>query len=93
MHVAVFHRETKPWPRPRNHYDGRVCPTCWVTVHGPEAQREHKKRHLDEAMWRNRVNELVEEIAKRTGLTEELVRLAGDDWSWGAEVEGSAGDD
>ena len=89
MHVSVTSRERRPWPRPRNHYDGRVCPTCHVTVHGPAAQTGHHKRHLDEAGWRARVNELLEEVCKRTGLTEELVKLAGDDWAWGAEVEGS----
>ena len=87
MHVAILHRHAKPWPKPINHLDGRVCPTCWVTVHGSAGQRDHHNRHITEATWRARVNELLEEMAKRTGLTEELVRLAGDDWSWGADVE------
>ena len=90
MRVAILHHNDRAWPRVLNHLDGRECPTCHATIHGQLAQRAHKKRHLDEAVWRNRVNELVEEMAKRTGLTEELVELAGDDWSWGAEVEGGA---
>ena len=93
MHYAILHREKKAWPKPLNHLDGRVCPTCLVTVHGSNAQRDHHNRHITEAVWRARVNELLEEVCKRTGLTEELVKLAGDDWSWGADVEDGRDDD
>ena len=87
MHISVFHHQARAWPMPKNHMDRRVCPTCKVTVHGSEAQRDHHNRHIEEASYRARVNELIEELAKRCGLTEELVKLAGDDWSWGADVE------
>lgn len=86
MRVHIIHRDNRPWPRPVNHYDGRVCPTCGVTVHGQMAQTKHQDVHLTEREFRLRLNGWLEEFAKRTGMTEEEF---GGDWSWGAEVDGT----
>jgi hypothetical protein len=72
--VHVIHRDNRPWPRPRNHYDSRVCPDCGTTVHGSQAQSKHRNWHL-------RVNTLLTQLANRTGLTEEDYEVP---WRWGA---------
>jgi hypothetical protein len=77
MHIAIIHHDNRPWPRPRNHYDGRVCPDCGTTVHGKEAQSKHRRWHLN-------LNELATEFAKRTGMTETPFDPP---WRWGADVD------
>lgn len=74
--TRVIHRDNRPWPRPLNHYDGRVCPDCGVTVHGQKAQILHRGWHL-------KLNELATEFAKRTGLAETPFDVP---WRWGADV-------
>jgi hypothetical protein len=78
MHVAIIHRDNRPWPPPRNHLDGRVCPDCGATAHGSKSQRKHREWHL-------KLNELATEFAKRTGLAETPFDVP---WRWGADVEG-----
>ena len=80
--VHVIHRDNRPWPRPRNHYDSRVCPDCGTTVHGQQAQSKHRNWHL-------RVNTLMTELAKRTGITEDPFQVP---WRWNADVESQSAD-
>lgn len=83
--VHIIHRDNRPWPRPKNHLDGRECPTCGGTVHGRAAQAKHQNHHQAEREFRLRLNGWLEEFAKRTGMTEEEF---GGDWTWGAEITG-----
>jgi hypothetical protein len=76
--VHVIHRDNRPWPRPRNHYDSRVCPDCGTTVHGQQAQSKHRNWHL-------RLNTLMTQLANRTGLTEEDYEVP---WRWGTAAGG-----
>lgn len=78
MHIAIVHRDNRPWRPPRNHLDGRVCPDCGATVHGNVEQHKHRNWHLQ-------LNTLAQELAKRTGITEAPFEVP---WRWGAEVEG-----
>lgn len=89
--VIHIHHGMRAWPRPRNHYDGRVCPTCRATVHGPEAQQGHQDRHLEEQEFQRRVVGWITELAKHVGITEEQVSLSFDpgEWAWGAEITGT----
>lgn len=82
MHVAILHRDNRPWRPPSNHLDGRVCPDCSATVHGSEQQRNHRNWHL-------KLNTLAQELAKRTGITETPFEVP---WRWGAEVESHSDD-
>jgi hypothetical protein len=82
MYVPVIHRDSRPWPRPGNHFDGRVCPDCGTTVHGSKAQARHRGWHLQ-------LNTLATELAKRTGITETPFGVP---WRWGADVEGQSAD-
>lgn len=82
MHVAILHRDNRPWPPPPNHLDGRVCPDCGTTAHGHKAQRKHREWHLQ-------LNTLLTEVAKRCGLAETPFEVP---WRWGAEVEGQSGE-
>lgn len=75
--IHTFHRGTNSWPQPTNHLDGRRCPTCKATVHGPEAQEDHHQHHLDEAEYRERVNEWVVYVAKMGQQVAELYRVLG----------------
>lgn len=79
MRVHIIDRN-RPWRPPENHMDRRVCPDCRVTVHGPQAQREHQDWHLH-------INSLMQEFAKRTGMTEE--EYDGRPWEWGAQITGT----
>jgi hypothetical protein len=83
MHVAIIHRDNRPWPPPGNHLDGRVCPDCGATAHGGKAQRKHRGWHLQ-------LNQLFTELAKRTGLTETPFDVP---WRWGADVESQSADE
>lgn len=77
MRLQTFHRGTPSWPRVVNHLDGRKCPTCAGTVHGPEAQEDHQQDHLDQAEYRERVNEWTEYVAKLGRQVAELCRVLG----------------
>jgi hypothetical protein len=82
MHIAVMHRDNRPWRAPGNHLDGRVCPDCGTTVHGSKSQAKHRAWHLQ-------LNMLAAELAKRTGITEAGLDVP---WRWGAEVQGADDD-
>ena len=84
---VVTHRE-RPWPLPRNHMDGRVCPECGLTAHGWDGQRVHNQHHEKQKIREAALLELLSELAKRCGMTEEQVELLCDEWRWGAEVTG-----
>ena len=80
--VHVIHRDNRPWPKPRNHYDGRVCPDCGTTVHGPQAQSKHRG-------WHVKLNTLMTALANRTGITEEEYDVP---WRWGAAPASQSAD-
>ena len=82
MHVAIIHRDNRPWPPPGNHLDGRVCPDCGATAHGRKGQARHRNYHL-------KVHAILAELAKRTGITEEPFQVP---WRWGADVESQSAD-
>lgn len=84
--VHIIHRDNRPWPRPKNHLDGRECPTCGITCHGSKAQAKHHRYHLEEREFRIRLNGWLGELAKRTGLAEEQF---GGEWEWGAQITGT----
>lgn len=75
MRLHTIHRGTNSWPQPLNHLDGRRCPTCKTTVHGPEAQEGHHQHHLDNAEWQKLINEWTEYVAKLGRQVTELCRL------------------
>ena len=90
MRHHIIYRRIRPWPAPKNHLAGRVCPTCGTTCHGWEGQDKMQKYHEDERDWRLGVIDILTELMKRTGMTEEqFVSRFGDEWSWGAEVTGT----
>lgn len=77
MRLHTFHRGTNSWFRVVNHLDGRGCPTCKATVHGDESQQDHHQHHLDEAEWRERMNEWTVYVEKLGRQVMELCRQLG----------------
>lgn len=76
MRLHTFHRGTPSWPQVINHLDGRKCPTCKATVHGPEAQEDHHSDHIANAEYRAHVNaalelmhEQITQLAAASGVT------------------------
>jgi len=68
----------RDWPRVQNHMDVRECPTCCAAV-----PRNRQQRH---ALYHQEVDEMLAELAKRTGITEESVEVPA---RWTAVVEAS----
>lgn len=82
--TRVIHHGRK-WPRVNNHMDARHCPECALTVHGNEAQRDHLEYHEADWEYFARLEKLLTELCKRTGIAEEQVTMP---WNWTAVVEG-----
>lgn len=83
MRTNVLHHGYQ-WRRPRNHMDARTCPYCAATVNGQD-QRGHLQYHQD--LWDKLqgIEEMLDELAKRTGMAEEEVDVPA---RWTAVTEG-----
>ena len=85
MHHRIIHfHHDRKWARTNNHMDARHCPHCHATVHGDEGQKKHQQWHIDQAEHEDRLAQTIEQLCKRTGITEESVELP---WTWIAVVE------
>jgi len=80
MYFRVLNLHRK-WPRPGNHFDGRVCPECGTTAHGWKGQNAHGRWHAEQ-------NRLLVMLCQRTGITEEQLEMP---WSWTAEADADDG--
>jgi hypothetical protein len=81
MRFNVVHHGRK-WRRVDNHLDARWCPHCGVTVHGNYGQHAHDR-------WHDEQDVLLEELCKRTGITEEEITGRS---TWTAVVDDGPGE-
>lgn len=75
--MRIVRPSKRPWRPPVNHMDRRVCPDCGSTCHGDKGQQQQREFHL-------RLNLLLTELCKRTGITEEDIEVP---WRYRAEPE------
>lgn len=75
MHVRVLPGGRR-WKHPNNHLDGRVCPACGATVHGPLGQSAHERWHVELDELLDKLRELLAQLHQ---LAEEPV---GESWTW-----------
>ena len=90
MLTRIMHHHHKAWPLPKNRLDSRICPRCAGWVCGSDGQQAHNKDHEREDERDRQFVEAITQICNFLGI--KVTIADGDNWAWGAEVEGTEGE-